>query len=248
MRSIVRTVLIASLAGLIVAQAQAAQSKETKPTLRGLVVDEAGRPVPKATVGRYASIRDGRLKLDEPVTTDAEGRFELAASGSPYPIVALGPEGRLGAVVPPPTSDSHVLRLKLEPLRPVRIMIEAPPIAYETDGSISVSLQRDTADASYWAPLVGVSFSRSLELQLPPGRYEVSVFNYATRIPKPVPFEVRAGGVAKVTVRLEPTKIVSLAGQPPPEWHVLAARGLSKDVGPKDFRGKWLLLDFWGFW
>lgn len=35
-------------------------------------------------------------------------------------------------------------------------------------------------------------------------------------------------------------------GQPPPSWHVVDARGVSKSVQLSDFRGKWVLIDFWG--
>ncbi len=35
-------------------------------------------------------------------------------------------------------------------------------------------------------------------------------------------------------------------GEPPPDWHVTDAQGISKDVRIADFYGKWLLIDFWG--
>lgn len=35
-------------------------------------------------------------------------------------------------------------------------------------------------------------------------------------------------------------------GEPPPKWHITDARGVKKDVRISDFRGKWVLLDFWG--
>jgi len=36
-------------------------------------------------------------------------------------------------------------------------------------------------------------------------------------------------------------------GEPPPRWHVTDSRGVNKDVQISDFRGKWVLLAFWGF-
>ena len=35
-------------------------------------------------------------------------------------------------------------------------------------------------------------------------------------------------------------------GKPSPTWHALDARGIGRDATVKDFRGKWLLIDFWG--
>ncbi len=34
-------------------------------------------------------------------------------------------------------------------------------------------------------------------------------------------------------------------GESPPAWHVTDARGVKKEVQISDYRGKWVLLDFW---
>ncbi len=83
---------------------------------------------------------------------------------------------------------------------------------------------------------------------LPAGPYEVGAFNFATRSPDPKALTIRPGATTQVPLTLEPTRITSLDGKQPPVWHALAARGLPRTAKPADFRGKWLLLDFWGFW
>ena len=35
-------------------------------------------------------------------------------------------------------------------------------------------------------------------------------------------------------------------GEKPPQWHILDARGVPKDAQISDFKGKWLLVYFWG--
>jgi thiol-disulfide isomerase/thioredoxin len=35
-------------------------------------------------------------------------------------------------------------------------------------------------------------------------------------------------------------------GEAPPAWHITEARGVSKDVKISDYKGKWVLLTFWG--
>ena len=35
-------------------------------------------------------------------------------------------------------------------------------------------------------------------------------------------------------------------GEKPPQWHILGVRGVSKDAQISDFKGKWLLVYFWG--
>ncbi len=248
MRSVVRPACIISVA-IWLSAAAVAQNGESPRPVRGVVVDASGRPVAGARVGAGAQVNYGRLEPKAAVPTDAQGRFQLRGDPGPIPLIALGPQGRRGAVHPPAAEAGKPLRLVLRPLGRVRIEIEAPQVAYQTEGSITISLHRPKPDpSSYWLALASSKFARTLELELPPGRYEVGAFNFATRIPKPQPLTVESGATASVKLRLEPTKIVRLAGQPPPAWHVLAARGLSKDVQPKDFRGKWLLLEFWGFW
>ena len=37
-------------------------------------------------------------------------------------------------------------------------------------------------------------------------------------------------------------------GNTPPRWQVTAARGLDSDVVLDDLKGRWVLLEFWGYW
>lgn len=37
-------------------------------------------------------------------------------------------------------------------------------------------------------------------------------------------------------------------GKPPPKWSVTAVRDLKKPVKLENFRGKWLVVEFWGYW
>ena len=42
--------------------------------------------------------------------------------------------------------------------------------------------------------------------------------------------------------------IQKLYGKPAPAWHITDARGVAKDVTITAFKGKWVLLYFWGPW
>ena len=50
------------------------------------------------------------------------------------------------------------------------------------------------------------------------------------------------------TLDLTPTAITRSIGKRLPPWTVTDARGVAKTVTLDDFRGKWVLLEFWGFW
>ena len=51
--------------------------------------------------------------------------------------------------------------------------------------------------------------------------------------------------------KVYPTKLKHIArfyGKKPPLWNVTAARGIEQNVKLSNFKGKWLLLEFWGYW
>ena len=219
-------------------------------TLRVSVTDPRGQALAGAQVASDATIVNGRLELRGAVRTDRNGTASLKVPdrNRHTAVWARDAEGRRGAVkvILPRDYEDQLLVLQVQPVGCVKLTIQAPPIAYETPGSVSIWLH-DSQLTKY--PILNLKgLKKQQQLWLPAGKYELSVFNFATRIPDPVPFEVHPEDAAEVKVRLEPTRIVRLAGQAPPDWHVLAARGLARDVQPKDFRGRWLLLEFWGFW
>lgn len=37
-------------------------------------------------------------------------------------------------------------------------------------------------------------------------------------------------------------------GKPAPEWNITSARGMQTSAKLADYRGRWVVLDFWGFW
>jgi len=49
-------------------------------------------------------------------------------------------------------------------------------------------------------------------------------------------------------IKFKLSPIAHLYGKPAPAWHVTDARGVSKTVQPSDFKGKWVVLEFWGYW
>ena len=50
------------------------------------------------------------------------------------------------------------------------------------------------------------------------------------------------------TVEFEATFLALHYGKPLPAWSVSDARGVTDTVQLADYRGRWVLLEFWGFW
>ena len=56
------------------------------------------------------------------------------------------------------------------------------------------------------------------------------------------------GDVKFGKIDLAATEIAKLYNKKAPPLNVTAARGVKKNVKWKDFRGKYVILEFWGFW
>jgi hypothetical protein len=50
------------------------------------------------------------------------------------------------------------------------------------------------------------------------------------------------------TLDMQASKIARLKGKKAPEWVITDARGVKADVKLADYKGKWVYLEFWGYW
>ena len=89
----------------------------------------------------------------------------------------------------------------------------------------------------------------SFGLRLPPGDYLMAIGGVDCRRMSP---SITVTGDIPVldmgTTDLKPTIIAQYYGRAPPAWHVTEARGVKAETTLADFKGKWVLLEFWGFW
>ena len=105
------------------------------------------------------------------------------------------------------------------------------------------------------------------EFSVPPGKYRLDGYNrgikarlapskaieLTTDVPEVDLGVLRLSPRVTLTARKERAQAdgtwgdyQALFGKPCPDWHATDARGVDKDAQPADFRGKWVLLDFWG--
>jgi thiol-disulfide isomerase/thioredoxin len=81
---------------------------------------------------------------------------------------------------------------------------------------------------------------------IPPGRYEL--WGYGTDVRDrylDLTLQSDNQDCDLQTVNLEPTISAQRYGKEPPEWHITAARGMSTEAKLRDFKGKWVILEFW---
>lgn len=213
-------------------------------TIQGTVVDAKGDPVQGASVA--TTWLEGRPSGG--VTTDQEGRFSLETRGSGRArAVLIMDEDRTHGVISryDPGFYDEEKTLKLKKLVKVQ-------------GKFSCS---DLGDPPPWTNVyanitpdrirIGRCSSREAEFSflLPPGEYEL--YMYGTDAKKRFlhqSIEGDEGVIDLETIDLDATEIAKMYGKEPPPWTVTDARGVGKDVLLSDYKGKYVLLEFWGFW
>ncbi len=91
--------------------------------------------------------------------------------------------------------------------------------------------------------------SASFEFVLPAGNYKLG--SYGVDVIK-VNQSVNLVGGESIkdlgTIDMKASEIAKLRGKPLPDWVIADARGVKADVKVSDYRGKWLLVEFWGWW
>jgi hypothetical protein len=87
------------------------------------------------------------------------------------------------------------------------------------------------------------------DVLVPPGNYRF--WGYGTDVTNLIK-EIRAKAdtpdLDLGILDMPATIIAKHKGKAPPQWNVTDARGVKKDVKLADFKGKWVLMEFWGFW
>ncbi|HEX6814011.1 MAG TPA: hypothetical protein VF384_20475 [Planctomycetota bacterium] len=233
---------------VIVACAVFATARAQEKEFHGTVVGADGKPVANAPVDTYWAVVNGKLAPRAGTRTDAEGRFKIRVATiprRPHPLMATDGTVTLGAATALDAEKSDVdVTLRLVPMVPVRGEITSKDLGAPIEGCF-VSISHEKAIIG----LVGVNCGGKFSLQLPPGNYRLA-YHAADCIAQKGTTSVAADAkeLDLGTIDLAPTVLSQLHGKAPPAWNVSDARGVDKSVQLADYKGKWVLLEFWGFW
>ena len=249
--------ILASLCLLLIA-AQGwspwAHAQIPAPTkVSGKVVDEKGNPVGGATVSSswsrsFRGAAKGTLSAFGGVTTDAQGQFsiEMHLYGRDGALLALDRDQKLGglAMIPAKQADKPVT-ITLGPLTRVHGSFTCSELG-KAPAWTNVYL---SAMPGRVRVMMNDSEHAEFDVPLPPGTYQL--WAYGTDVDdlrKEITIKPGTAELDLKALDLAATIIAKHKGKAPPAWHVTDARGLKKDVTLADFKGKWVLMEFWGFW
>jgi hypothetical protein len=192
-----------------------------------------------------------------------------------FAVMAMDPSRRYGGIALLPKAErAEPLEIRLVPLITVRGSFEGPGAGQQPYWThVYVHLPPDPSRPLHNTKLVSCgSFEAKFEVRLPPGKYTLEAQSQGDKGPlegELVPdnaFVLEAGrpDVDLGRLRFVPHRpnretfeakakaegswndYTQHYGEPPPQWHATDARGVSKDARIADFRGKWVLIDFWG--
>jgi len=221
--------------------------------LRGVVTDaRTGRPLKGVEVSTSWSFAPFASRGYSGVMTDKRGRFglEVQVRGRPVVVMAIDEENMRGAIGRyDPQSDNRELDLALKPLCRVHGEITSddpnnPPTwtnayAYIRRGDIRV------AQSMSQAP-----YRTGLQFLLPEGEYELDM--YGTGIDsrrKIINVAAQDRELDLGEIRLSVSREAKLMGKVAPALRVTDARGgVDSTVKLTDFKGRYVLLEFWGHW
>ncbi len=229
-----------------------ASQKPVTRRIRGRVVDQAGKPVAGITVApTWLRQEDVPVRpIPGTAKTDDQGQFGLEMTflhGRSRVLYALDPERRRGglAVVGPKTPDEPIT-IKAGPLVHVHGQYTCKDLGKPVGWTNSMFISMPDRSRFYQHMTKKAEFS----VLLPPGTYSFQGYgesdvesHRADLTLAPDKLDVDLGAID-----LAASPIAKLKGKPAPSLHPTDVRGVSKGVQIADYKGKWVVLEFWGTW
>ena len=229
-----------------------------------------GRKIRVANLGKMFPLGD----VDRPTKTGPDGRFSISVPDDRHHLLAMDhPRRRGGLAMLPRGKGTADVEIRLGPLVRVRGSIEGPGAGERpTWANVLTKLPDDpTRPLDITTLALCESINGRFEMSLPPGRYVLTTYTMkddGNEMAEVVPDReiLPTGEISEIdlgVLRLSPFKpriqgrmerakaagawdYTKHYGEKPPQWHILDARGVPKDAQISDFKGKWLLVYFWG--
>lgn len=241
--------------------------EDPKIEVAGRVLGPDGAPSPGACVSPFWVCKDGAPQFeDDALRTDARGTFrgKVSVWTDPFALVAYSKDGRLAGFVERTKTSVGETVIRLGPAVHVKARITSDsegrkPVAWfnsywatcrKSLGQHALDLIRRNRNDERIRIAMAPSESGVLDVVLPLGSYDYDLYDQdfvSTAWHVVVPADKTEVDLGVIV--LPPSFLARHDGKELPEWRVAAARGVDpKKNRISDFRGKWLLVEFWGFW
>jgi hypothetical protein len=215
--------------------------------IAGKVVGADGTPIASAEVAPFWTSRNDSMQSYQGTKSDANGRFSLKVPfyGRSVAVLALDKERKTGAIL---TADKESAAkeatLALGPLVRVKGSFFCPDLKQKPTWTNVYIMTPDGARV-----LGCDSQEANFSFLLPAGKYKFWGYGADIKnLQRDLTLAADKPELDLQTLNVPATVIAQHKGKTPPTWHVTDARGVKKTVNLADFKGKWVLVEFWGFW
>jgi hypothetical protein len=243
-----RSIALISLGLATLCFAPRTQDGDSAPdSVGGRVVDARGKPVRKVEVAASWDFSEGEPRGYQSVTTGRDGSFSgLQIRRFPAMLLAYSANGKLAGSVVADAAGRDDLEIVLR--RTVRVRGDF--VSEKLEGRIPWT------NAYIWSAdrkhrmLMCASNEAKFDLLLPPGEYLLQGYGTdVNKVWKDLEIGERQRRVDLGDIEITATFLALMRGKKLPEWHVTAARNAVNDAPAlADYRGKYLLIEAWGFW
>jgi thiol-disulfide isomerase/thioredoxin len=235
--------------GLLVVLSAPLMAQERDVRIKGRVVDSDGRPAAAAKVGSmwHASLGT-KQDAFAPAVADDDGRFtaKVNSYGRDVALMAIDAGRTKGGIVVIPAADANrEVEIRLAPLTHVHGKFKSDDLGRAIPWTnVYINLLPGKIRL-----LQNSSEAAEFSLLLPPGEYDVNAYGGdVAGIHKPLKIHPTDRDLDLGTLNLPATFLARHVGKELPPWKIADTRGVKKDVTLADYRGKWVLVDFWGHW
>ena len=217
---------------------------------RGVVLDGEGRPVAHPQVGPVLFFEDGRCNVFGHAETDEQGGFRCNVpvydAERKQALVFLDPRQEQGAWLAwTPKTLAPELSVRLAPMVRVhgRFVVDGSDSAVSWTNVYLSSIPEDVRIAECR------STKSEFDFRLPPGRYRMNAYGTDVEaVNRELELSSESLDLDLGTIGLPLDVIARLKGHEAPAWTLTDARGIERTKKLSDYRGKWVLLEFWGYW
>lgn len=213
------------------------------------VMDAGNRPVPNASAALFWQVQNGTMKPSSGhVATDERGKAVLQVDdwNRPRTVMILSSDRKLGGFIAV-SNELHGKELKVTLGPAVRVKGKLECKELNLKPSWANTLVTPDGFSAQVAQHMGES--AEFDFVLPTGKYTLRSYGTDVEDRKEVVTLARDKPEYDLgTLDLKPSAIARLKGKPAPGWKVTDVRGIKKNSKLSDFKGKWLYLEFWGFW
>jgi hypothetical protein len=227
---------------------QAQQPQVPSYEVRGKVVNMAGKPQVGAELASFWGSGHGDkpgLQATNALKTDKRGAFrgKLQLYRLPATVMVFDKGRKLGArltLTKENVGKPHTLVLR--PLGKVRLALTGDDGPLEHAGAVIID-EIGKSQVGY------ASTTGPLDLALPAGEYTLHLMSGIDVKGTSRKVTLTSGATANLgTAKLEKTPYAKAYGKPALPLTIGEARGVPASFKLEDLKGKWVLLEFWGFW